>query len=74
VPAQAVGNKDGVNVVYLVRNSKVERRAVRLGAKTNTGQVVLAGLQAGNEVAVGELDKLSDGAPVRIDNPKEHAP
>jgi RND family efflux transporter MFP subunit len=73
VPAQAVSNKDDVNIVYLVRNSKVERRAVRLGAKTSTGQVVLAGLQAGNVVAVGELDKLSDGAQVRIDNTKEHA-
>jgi RND family efflux transporter MFP subunit len=73
VPAQAISNKDDVNIVYLVRDSKVQRRAVRLGAKTSTGQVVLAGLQAGNVVAVGELDKLSDGAQVRVDNTKEHA-
>jgi hypothetical protein len=45
----------------------VERRAVRLGGKTTAGQVVTAGLEAGNTVALGDLSKLSDGARVRIE-------
>ena len=45
----------------------VERRAVRLGGKTNSGQIVSAGLEAGNMVALGDLNKLSDGARIRIE-------
>jgi hypothetical protein len=45
----------------------VERRAVRLGGKTASGQIVSAGLEPGNTVALGDLSKLSDGTRVRIE-------
>jgi len=59
---------DGDNsIVYVVAGNKVERRAVRLGAKTSDGQIVLAGLTAGTQVAVGDLQLLADQTKIRIE-------
>ena len=55
------------SIVYMVHGSTVERRAVRLGSKMSSGQIIMAGLEAGNTVALGDLSKLSDGAHVRIE-------
>ena len=41
-------------------------RAVRLGAHSAEGQVVLAGLRPGEQVAVGGLERLRDGAGIKI--------
>jgi RND family efflux transporter MFP subunit len=67
IPADAITTDGNASIVYLVHSSSVERRAVRLGGKTSAGQVVTAGLEAGNTVALGDLSKLSDGARVRIE-------
>ncbi|TAL00113.1 MAG: efflux RND transporter periplasmic adaptor subunit [Rhodospirillaceae bacterium] len=67
VPAEAVQGKGDTGVVYLVRGDKVERRAVRLGASTGDGQTILAGLVAGDRVAVGDLTQLSDGTRVHVE-------
>jgi len=53
--------------VYLINgNNTVERRVVRLGARTNDGQLVLSGLSGGTRVAVGNLSALTDGAKIHI--------
>jgi RND family efflux transporter MFP subunit len=67
IPADAITTDGNASIVYLVHGSTVERRAVRLGGKTSAGQIVTAGLEAGNTVALGDLSKLSDGARVRIE-------
>jgi len=67
IPANAVQAKGDTGVVYVIRDDKVERRAVRLGAATGDGQTVLAGLVAGDRVAVGDLSQLSDGAEIHIE-------
>jgi len=66
VPTDAVQGNGDTGVVFIVSGDKVERRAVRLGAKNSDGQIVLAGLSAGARVAVGDLSKLSDQAEVQI--------
>ncbi|HTE40627.1 MAG TPA: efflux RND transporter periplasmic adaptor subunit [Steroidobacteraceae bacterium] len=66
IPNEAVQVTGDTGVVYLVNEGKVERRAVRLGAKNNEGQIVLAGLNAGAKIAVGDLALLSDQAEVQI--------
>jgi RND family efflux transporter MFP subunit len=67
VPADAV-QADGDNgIVYLVHDGSVERRAVKLGAKNADGQTVLSGLSGGEQLAVGDFSKLSDGGKVRIE-------
>ncbi|MEA3139415.1 MAG: hypothetical protein QOK23_1584 [Gammaproteobacteria bacterium] len=68
VPSDAVVTGGGdTNIVYVVHGSSVERRAVRLGGKMSSGQIITAGLEVGNTVALGDLSKLSDGAHVRIE-------
>jgi len=67
IPADAIATTGTANVVYVVHGSTVERRAVRLGGKTNAGQIITAGLEPGNTVALGDLSKLSDGTRVYID-------
>ena len=71
VPSDAVQSDGGPQgVVFVVDGHKVERRAVRLGARTSDGQVLLAGVTQGEQVAIGDLAKLKDGASVRIVKPK----
>jgi RND family efflux transporter MFP subunit len=67
IPTDAVQAKGDTGVVYVIRENKVERRAVRLGATTTDGQLVLAGLIAGDRVVSGDLSKLSDGAKIHIE-------
>jgi len=67
IPAEAIATSGDTSIVYVVHESTVERRAVRLGAKTSAGQIVIAGLAAGNTVALGDLTKLHDGARIRIE-------
>jgi RND family efflux transporter MFP subunit len=67
IPAEAVVTSGTANIVFVVHGSTVERRAVRLGGKTSSGQIVSVGLEPGNSVALGDLSKLSDGTRVRIE-------
>ena len=67
VPAEAVSGKGDTGVVFVIGDGGVERRTVRLGARTGAGQVVLSGLQAGARVAMGDLSRLTDGARIRIE-------
>ena len=66
VPNDAVKTEDGGQaVVFVINDGRVERRAVGLGPQESAGQVVLAGLQAGDEVAISDKP-LRDGAKVRL--------
>jgi RND family efflux transporter MFP subunit len=67
VPADAIAPSGSSSVAFVVHGAAVERRAVRLGAKTSAGQIVVAGLVPGDIVAVGDLTKLSDGGRIRIE-------
>ena len=67
IPADAVTTSGTSSIVFVVHGTTVERRAVRLGGKTTAGQIVTAGLEPGNTVALGDLGKLSDGARVRVE-------
>ena len=51
----------------VVADGGVERRTVRLGAQSAAGQVVLAGLTAGTRLARGDLESLTDGSRVRVE-------
>ena len=67
IPAEAVVTGGTANIVFVVHGSTVERRAVRLGGRTGSGQIISAGLEPGITVALGDLSKLSDGSRVRIE-------
>jgi RND family efflux transporter MFP subunit len=68
VPWTAVQTSGDTGVVYVIEDKKIERRTVRLGARSPEGQVVLAGLTAGTMLAVADFATLKDGARIRIAN------
>jgi RND family efflux transporter MFP subunit len=66
VPAEAVQANGDTGSVFVVADGRVERRSVRLGARSDSSQLVLSGLTAGTQVVIGELGQLTDGAKVRV--------
>jgi multidrug efflux system membrane fusion protein len=73
VPADAVvAQGPDRGVVFVLKDGKLERRAVRLGPAEPDGQVLQAGVAPGETLAVGGLDRLKDGERVRIN--KKPAP
>ncbi|HVY64002.1 MAG TPA: efflux RND transporter periplasmic adaptor subunit [Gammaproteobacteria bacterium] len=68
VPDTAVQRNGDTGVVFVVADRSVEKRTVRLGERNAAGQIVLSGLTPGTRVAIGDFEKLRDGAAVRIDH------
>jgi hypothetical protein len=66
LPAEAVQISADAGVVFVISGDAVERRAVRLGARTADGVTILAGLRPGSVVALGDFSKFADGSRVRI--------
>jgi RND family efflux transporter MFP subunit len=66
LPATAVQASGSTGVLFVVRDTTLERRAVRLGAGSGDRVTVISGLAAGERVAVGDVKELKDGAKIRI--------
>jgi RND family efflux transporter MFP subunit len=66
VPAEAVQANGDTGTVFVINGNVVERRTVRLGAHGPDGQTILAGLQSGAVLAIGDFSRLTDGSRVRI--------
>jgi RND family efflux transporter MFP subunit len=66
VPKAAVRSADGRTVVFVVRDDRVERRAIRAGNENGDRVEVLSGLTAGERVVIEGPDTLKDGDRVRI--------
>jgi RND family efflux transporter MFP subunit len=66
VPAEAVQTNGENGVAWVIRDDKLERRALKLGARNGNNVTVMAGLSAGERVAVGDSAKFKDGVKVVI--------
>ena len=66
IPARAVQAQGAQGVVFVIRDDKLERRAVKLGAKSGDNLIVQSGLSAGERVAIGDNTKFADGLVVSI--------
>jgi RND family efflux transporter MFP subunit len=66
IPPEAVQGTGDAAVVFVIKDRRIEHQVIRLGARTDGGQIVLAGLQPGASLAVGDFSKLHDGARVSI--------
>jgi RND family efflux transporter MFP subunit len=66
VPQSAVVERDGRPVVFVLRDGVVERRAVSLGRSLGSEVEIVAGVAAGERLAVSALDRLEDGGPVTV--------
>ncbi len=65
VPRAAVRGRGGEGIVFVVRDDRVERRAVSLGGASGERVEVVAGLRAGERVVLEPPEELADGARVR---------
>ncbi len=66
MPKAAVVRKDGSTFVFVIKGSKVEQRAIRLGDEAGEFYQVLEGLSGGESTATTGVDKLRDGDRVKI--------
>lgn len=66
VPERAVRTQDGRTVVFIIKDDRVERRAVTAGAEHDGRVDVLSGVSAGERVVVEGPETLKDGDRVRI--------
>jgi HlyD family secretion protein len=65
VPKSAVRTANGQSVVFVVREQRVERRAVTLGQADGDRVEIVSGVAAGDRVVVEGPDTLADGARVK---------
>lgn len=66
VPRAAVRQDAGRDVVFVVRDGRVERRAVRLGLARGDAAIVLAGVGAGEQIVVEGPQDLAAGMKVVV--------
>jgi len=66
VPTKAVRAADGKSIVFVLREGRVERRAVSVGTATGDQTEVLAGVTAGEQVVVEGPQTLKDGDKVKV--------
>jgi membrane fusion protein (multidrug efflux system) len=64
IPEDAILPLEGATYVWVIAEDKAARRAVELGVRTPGFVEVLEGLEAGEVVVVGGLERLRDGVPV----------
>jgi RND family efflux transporter MFP subunit len=66
IPREAVRTLDGQSVVFLIRDGRVERRAVSLGTETGGEVEVTAGLAPGDQIVMGGPADLRDGQRIKV--------
>jgi len=66
VPKTAVRTADGKSIVFVLKDDRVERRAVRVGLDTGDPVEIVSGLRAGERVVVDGPQTLKDGDKVKI--------
>ena len=66
VPKNAVKVVDGSSIVFVVKEDRVERRAIRAGLETGDEVEVVSGLTAGERVVVDAPPQLKDGDRVKV--------
>jgi RND family efflux transporter MFP subunit len=68
VPVNAVQISSGKKYVFVLHDTKVERRQVVTGAEVDGGDAleIRSGLAPGEEVVIAGADALADGAQVRV--------
>jgi membrane fusion protein, multidrug efflux system len=65
VPEEALLAVQGNSYVWVVDSGKVTRRAVGIGVRSPGEVEITSGVQAGDQVVVGGLELLQEGAPVQ---------
>jgi RND family efflux transporter MFP subunit len=69
VPKSAVQNSNGRDVVWIIRDGKLERRAVSTGTAVGDDVAITAGIAAGETVALNPASTFVDGAKITASKP-----
>ena len=72
VPEDALLPLGGTNYIWVVKDGKADRREVSLGVRTAGWAEIRAGVDAGDQVVVGGLERLFPGAPVMAQVVERH--
>jgi membrane fusion protein (multidrug efflux system) len=64
VPEDAVQPLRTANVIWVVADGKASRRVVRLGVRAQGVVEIVSGVQAGEQVVVGGLERMAEGMAV----------
>ncbi len=70
LPFAALQYRYGVNRVFVVNGDKVSARETRVGDRLGDRIEILAGVEAGEAVVAGDVDKLLDGVTVTVGGKK----
>ena len=66
VPRTALREQGGAAAVFVYRDGRLERRAVRLGQARGSEHEVTAGLADGEQIVVTGVTELRDGQRARV--------
>jgi multidrug efflux pump subunit AcrA (membrane-fusion protein) len=66
IPKSAVRAENGKSYVFLVRDTKIERRGVTLGNDRGSDVEIMAGVNSGDSLVAHGPETLQDGATIRI--------
>jgi RND family efflux transporter MFP subunit len=66
VPKAAVRQADGRDIVFVLKDDRVERRAVRVGTAEGDRVEIVSGVTAGERVVIEGPAELADGSKVRV--------
>jgi HlyD family secretion protein len=66
VPKAAVKTADGKSIVFVLKDDRVERRAVRVGLENGDQIELVSGVSAGERVVVDAPQTLKDGDKVKV--------
>ncbi len=69
VPKSAVQNGDGHDLVWVVRDGRVERRAITVAQTSGDESTIAAGLNGGEKVVINPPPGLADGARISEKKP-----
>ncbi|MDF9409749.1 MAG: Macrolide export protein MacA [Pelotomaculum sp. PtaB.Bin013] len=64
VPASSVAQNGGENCVFIIKDNIASKRVVRTGLKNDKGTQILMGVNAGESVAITNVNTLTDKMPV----------
>jgi RND family efflux transporter MFP subunit len=68
VPKAAVRQRDGRDVIWVVRDERVERRAVTIGTVLGDDVTIVAGLSGGDRIVADPPDTLSEKSRIKESN------
>jgi RND family efflux transporter MFP subunit len=66
IPKQAIRQENGSPIVFLYREGKAERRAIKIGGTRGDQQEVIAGLTDGDQLVLRADEALHDGQQVEL--------